>query len=270
PEPLSSPELKLKTIVVIVLYEIIVDQCKHVWLKNYMKKRAFPSDLSEYQINIVSKVKEHQNALIYRIYIGPDQEKGITLRVCPVFWLGVSTVTPQEILSYCRSDVDILRRCCLEFRELFRHVTDIDPFEKSPLRQRVISYLDRISFKKTPLPSFLHTHARNAGENRVGRYLLDGHHDETNTAYEVHGCFWHDCLNCYARDTVNPVTIEDSTWSKCGNVKSNENWNAMKREEMKRYNINLTDRLEPRDAFFGSRTNAAKLFHECEEDEKIR
>ena len=28
----------------------------------------------------------------------------------------------EEIISYCRSDVDILRRCCLEFRELFhRH-----------------------------------------------------------------------------------------------------------------------------------------------------
>jgi hypothetical protein len=25
----------------------------------------------------------------------------------------------QEILTYCPSDVDILRRCCLEFRELF-------------------------------------------------------------------------------------------------------------------------------------------------------
>jgi hypothetical protein len=36
----------------------------------------------------------------------------------------------QEILGYCRSDVDILRRCCLEFREQFRDVTDIDPFEK--------------------------------------------------------------------------------------------------------------------------------------------
>ena len=36
----------------------------------------------------------------------------------------------QEMLQYCRSDVDILHRCCLEFRELFRNVTDIDPFEK--------------------------------------------------------------------------------------------------------------------------------------------
>ena len=34
----------------------------------------------------------------------------------------------EEILAYCRSDVDILRQCCLEFRELFHDVTDIDPF----------------------------------------------------------------------------------------------------------------------------------------------
>ena len=34
----------------------------------------------------------------------------------------------KEILGYCRSDGDILRRCCLEFREMFRDITDIDPF----------------------------------------------------------------------------------------------------------------------------------------------
>ena len=33
-----------------------------------------------------------------------------------------------EILRYCQSDVDILRRCCLEFRELFHSLTDVDPF----------------------------------------------------------------------------------------------------------------------------------------------
>ena len=43
-------------------------------------------------------------------------------------------------------------------------------------------------------------------------------------------------------------------------------------EEMKRYfdNYEIVDPLEPRDAFFGGRTNAAKLYHECEEGEKIR
>ena len=32
-------------------------------------------------------------------------------------------------------------------------------------------------------------HIRNAGEKRVGNYLLNGYHEQTNTAYEFH--FWH-------------------------------------------------------------------------------
>jgi hypothetical protein len=32
----------------------------------------------------------------------------------------------------------------------------------------------------------------------------------------------------------------------------------------------LVDPLEPRDALYGGWTNAAKLYHECEGDEKIR
>ena len=34
----------------------------------------------------------------------------------------------KEILKYCRSDVDILRKCCLLFREMLRKETGIDPF----------------------------------------------------------------------------------------------------------------------------------------------
>ena len=34
----------------------------------------------------------------------------------------------EEIIAYCRSDVDILHRCCMEFREMFYNITDIDPF----------------------------------------------------------------------------------------------------------------------------------------------
>ncbi len=33
---------------------------------------------------------------------------------------------------------------------------------------------------------------------------------------------------------------------------------------------NLVDPLGPRDAFFGGRTNASKLFYECKDQEKIR
>ena len=43
-------------------------------------------------------------------------------------------------------------------------------------------------------------------------------------------------------------------------------------EEMKRYfeEYEIMDPLQPRDAFYGGRTNAAKLFHECQDDEEIR
>jgi hypothetical protein len=35
-------------------------------------------------------------------------------------------------------------------------------------------------------------------------------------------------------------------------------------------NYNLTDPLEPRHTFYGGRTNATNLFHECKDDEEIR
>ena len=43
-------------------------------------------------------------------------------------------------------------------------------------------------------------------------------------------------------------------------------------EEMKQFfeEHELVDPLQPRDAFFGGRTNAAKLFHQCQGNEKIK
>ena len=43
-------------------------------------------------------------------------------------------------------------------------------------------------------------------------------------------------------------------------------------EEMKRVfdHYEIIDPLQPRDAFYGGRTNATKLFHQCQGDEKIK
>ena len=42
--------------------------------------------------------------------------------------------------------------------------------------------------------------------------------------------------------------------------------------EMKQFmeDHELVDPLQPRDAFYGGRTNAAKLFHQCQGNEKIK
>lgn len=97
------------------------------------------------------------------------------------------------------------------------------------------------------------------------------------------------CLKCYARDTVNAVshktmhelhqdTVQKTLYLKEQGFNVVEMWECdMKRElaqdgNMKRYfdNYDLVDPLEPRDAFFGGRTNAAKLYHDCQDGEKIR
>ena len=43
-------------------------------------------------------------------------------------------------------------------------------------------------------------------------------------------------------------------------------------QEMKQFfkDHELVDPLQPRDAFYGGRTNAAKLFHQCQGNEKIK
>ena len=125
----------------------------------------------------------------------------------------------KEIVKYCRSDVDIMRKCCLLFREMLRDETGIDPFGKSLTIASYCHEVYRTNFlKEDTIAIFTHDrqlktkqsnmavkwlsyvaekedihiqHVRNGGEKRVGRYSLDGYCEETHTAYEFQGCFWH-------------------------------------------------------------------------------
>ena len=125
----------------------------------------------------------------------------------------------EEIIKYCRSDVDILRKCCLLYREMLREESKIDPFNKSLTIASYCQEVYRTNFlKKDTIAIFSNDrqwkikqsnvavtwlsyisekedlyikHVRNGGEKRVERYSLDGYCEETNTAYEFQGCFWH-------------------------------------------------------------------------------
>ncbi len=125
----------------------------------------------------------------------------------------------KEIKAYCTSDVDILRRSCVEFRELFRDSTGIDPFEKCLTIASACQLVYRTNFLKENTIAIFNSdrqlktkqsnmavkwlsyvakkegicieHVRNGGERRVGGYSLDGYHQESNTAYEFQGCLWH-------------------------------------------------------------------------------
>ena len=132
----------------------------------------------------------------------------------------------HEILNYCRSDVDILAECCKLYREMFMQVTDtthddtgLDPFDKAITIAAYCMQVYRTKFLKKDTIALLPQHQelkrkqshealqwlsytaekegiriqhhRNGGEKRVGRYSLDGYCEETHTAYEYQGCYWH-------------------------------------------------------------------------------
>ena len=132
----------------------------------------------------------------------------------------------QEILKYCRSDVDILAECCKLYREMFRNATDttndetgLDPFDSATTIAAYCMQVYRTKFLKKDTIALLPQHQelkrkqshealqwlsytaekegirmqhhRNGGEKRVGRYSLDGYCEETHTAYEYQGCYWH-------------------------------------------------------------------------------
>ncbi len=125
----------------------------------------------------------------------------------------------KEIRAYCRSDVDILRRSCMEFRELFRDSTGIDPFEKCLTIASACNLVYRTNFLKENTIAVFNSdrqlktkqsntaikwlsyvaekesihieHVRNGGERRLERYSMDGYHQESNTVYEFQGCLWH-------------------------------------------------------------------------------
>ena len=77
---------------------------------------------------------------------------------------------------------------------------------------------------------------------------------------------------------LHQATLEKSCYLEAQGFNVIEVWECdVKQElrqnkEMKTYfdNFDVVDPLEPRDAFFDGRTNATKLFHTSQEDEKIR
>ena len=131
-------------------------------------------------------------------------------------------------------------------------------------------------------------HALNGGEKKLiiddKTYKVDGFCEETNTVYEFHGCFWHGCPNCNNPNIINGKnqmdmgTLNDQTIEKRENVKSagykqvsiyecQLNKNKDFQNFAKDFEQEIVEPLNPRDAFYGGRTNATKLLYNFKENE---
>ena len=137
-------------------------------------------------------------------------------------------------------------------------------------------------------------HARNGGEHLIRHgdktYYVDGYDENTRVVYKFHGCFWHGCPKCYPdrdgmrhkmhdqsmRDVYEATRRKEDTLFSLGYsviVMWQCEWEQLKRDDETVRSIvdafELVCRLQPRDAFFGGRTNAVKLYHVVQEGEKI-
>ncbi|XP_071094506.1 uncharacterized protein [Haliotis cracherodii] len=145
-------------------------------------------------------------------------------------------------------------------------------------------------------------HARNGGEKEFTcgegqhRYSVDGYDPATGTIYEFLGCFWHGCKTCHKtlRGKPHPVLGTSlgarytdthyrlSLLSQHPEVKWivalwEHEFTKMQREDSALraflqgpHCSHVPGPLNPRDAFYGGRTNATRLCYEAQEGETIK
>ena len=134
----------------------------------------------------------------------------------------------KEFVEYCDSDVYILRRGCLELRNHFLEIANIDPFQYitiasvcmgiyrskylQPETIAIVKDNKKEMYSKTSIV-WLNTfknvqHALKGGEVTICGSKVDGFNQESNTVYQFHGYFWHGCPKCYDDDRINNINHE--------------------------------------------------------------
>ena len=143
-------------------------------------------------------------------------------------------------------------------------------------------------------------HALNGGEKRIQRqqvpgycYYVDGYYEDPQSGEKVCleflGCLYHGCLLCYQATTSHPYTKQ--TMSELHYVtlkrihelrqmgfKVIVKWEHQYIEDLKENkdmdqfvsNLNIQTPLDPREGFYGGRTNAVRLHYKVSEGEEIK
>lgn len=127
----------------------------------------------------------------------------------------------------------------------------------------------------------------NDGQRRL---YVDGYDANTRTVYEFDGCLWHGCQNCFKNRQQKHSKLGGRTPDEVAEKTKERNrlieqagyslkimweceWTKEKKTnpeiEMFVEELKIQEPLNPRNAFFGGRTNAVKLYHKAQRDEQI-
>lgn len=119
----------------------------------------------------------------------------------------------KELVEYCSKDVEILLQSIMAFRKTLFKMTGIDPITRNITIPMVVLEIFRTNFlgnnllAKTPIAGYTATynqsisascwldwleHSKNIKikrEYKIGKFYVDGFHQESNTVYEFLGCY---------------------------------------------------------------------------------
>ncbi|KAL6418970.1 hypothetical protein ACFW04_011666 [Cataglyphis niger] len=152
----------------------------------------------------------------------------------------------REIICYCYTDIDILRKVCMAFRKIFIHRGNVCPFEecttivltcmtvfrKNFLHSNTIRVIPTGGYKKAnnhlrkALQCLIRmerelghsiNHAGRAREYRIiDGTLVDGYYETSDTSgttqrhvLQFHGCFWHGCPSCFPLNRDKAISSSD-------------------------------------------------------------
>lgn len=202
----------------------------------------------------------------------------------------------KEMKEYCINDVDILRKAVIKFREYYMDsIEDCDPFQKTTLPAFTLALyrskfmpensiavfnkaednqskiaLEWLKYNEVIHNKHIHTvlDGREAqikvggGERRLISKLVkvDGYIESTKTVFEFSGCKFHGCPKCFPKEKkLLEETLKRNNTIKNSGYTLHHIWECEWKEQRKDSAvIEEIMPLEPRDAFYGGRTEVFK------------
>lgn len=245
------------------------------------------------------------HALRTKDHLVPHIPKDCSDRVVEFLGINRTFNFQNELKEYCRSDVDILRRTCMALRESFMKTENIDPFQYTTLPATTMALYRANHMPSKSIAVFRESRDNQsavamewlrymAKVNRCAIHTaLDGPEAKItvvrrgveeekkvdglcgNDVYEFSGCYFHGCPKCFPgrREKYERTVRHNNEITNAGYTLHHIwecEWRDMKKDESNSKVVeDMNDLpLNPREAFFGGRTEAYKTYFNCRRAQK--
>jgi hypothetical protein len=225
--------------------------------------------------------------LLDELYAYCRSDVDVLRHCCAKFQAIFKDICDIDPFQHC---ITIASTCNLVYRKMFLKpdtIAVIPPLGYRPhdqCSQKAIAWLKWVAHKE----GIEIQYALNQGERRIGTYKVDGF--QGNTVYEFLGDLWHGCPICYkdraVKNPINDTAMGDlyEAWIRKEKYMKSQNytvvaiWECQFEQQLKQdpemckfvKELKQVSPLEPRDAFYGGRTNATCLYAVADENETIR